>query len=104
MKKLLSAVGATILAASFALPANAAPLFVPKPAQVQGNAVEKVHGRDWRRKHYPRGWARSHWKKRYARQHCDYYGYCYPHRYYSYRDHYPHYYRPRSGVSIYFSF
>ena len=126
MKKLLSALAATILAASFALPVNAAPIFVPKPEQVRADVVEKVKQK-WHRKHYrhwrgDRRWDRR-WGRRQAWRSCRYYGSCYPRRYYGYRDYYPRYYRPyypgyypryyrpyypgyypRSGVSIYLSF
>jgi hypothetical protein len=110
MKKLLSVLTATVLAASFALPLNAAPIFMPKPEQVRADAVEQVkHRRHWRHKHYRHWRADRHWKRRHARRHCRYYDYCYPRRYYDYgryyghRDYYPRYYR-RPGVSIYLSF
>ena len=41
MKKLLSVLTATILATAFALPLNAAPIFVPKPEQVRADVVER---------------------------------------------------------------
>lgn len=99
MKKLLSALIAGVLAASFALPLNAAPIFVPKPEQVQTGAVEQV--RHWRHRHWH---ADRHWKKRHARHSCRYYGRCYPRHYgyYGYRDY--HRYHRRPGVTIYFSF
>ncbi|TCN34136.1 hypothetical protein EV184_102448 [Sinorhizobium americanum] len=54
MTKLLAALTALLLAASFALPLNAAPIFVPKHEQVQTGAVEQVrHRRHWR--------AERHW-------------------------------------------
>ena len=49
MKKLLLVLTATILAAAFAMPLNAAPMFVPKPEQVRANMIEKVKQK-WR--HY----------------------------------------------------
>jgi hypothetical protein len=103
MTKLLSALAAVALAASFTLPLNAAPIFVPKPEQVQTSAVEQVN--HWRHRHWR---ADRHWNRRYASRYCRYYGRCYPRhygyydRYYGYRDHYP--YRRRSGVTIYFDF
>ena len=107
MKKLLSVLAATVLAASFALPLNAAPIFVPKPEQVQTSPVEQVkHRRHWRNKHYRHWRADRHWKRRHAWRDCRY-DRCYPRRdygrYYGYRDHYPRY-RRRPGVSIYLSF
>ena len=109
MKKLLSVLTATILAAAFAMPLNAAPMFVPKPEQVRADVVEKVKQK-WR--HY--GWHNRNqwrgdrpWDRQYAWRSCRYYGNCYPRRYYSHhdyynRDYYPRYYRPhRPGVSIY---
>ncbi len=102
MSKLLSALTATILAVSFALPLSAAPIFVPKPAQVQTDAVEQVN--HWRHRHWR---AERHWNRRHAWRSCHYYGRCYPRHYYSrhygYRDYYPRYHR-RSGVTIYFDF
>jgi hypothetical protein len=110
MKKLLSILTSAILALSFALPVSAAPIFVPKPEQVQAGVVEKVHDRrDWRRKHYRNWRSERHWNRRHAWRNCRYYGNCYPRRYYGYdryygyRDYYPRHYR-RSGVSIYLSF
>ena len=47
MKKLLSALAATILATAFALPLNAAPMFVQKPEQVRADIVEKV--KQWKK-------------------------------------------------------
>jgi hypothetical protein len=111
MKKLLSVLTATILAASFALPLNAAPIFVPKPEQAQTSAVEQVkHRRHWRHK-YGHWRGDRHWRGRYAGRYCRYYGRCYPRRYYSpyygyyprYYDYYPRYYRG-SGVGIYLEF
>ena len=121
MKRLLSAVAATILAASFALPLNAAPMFVSKPEQVQADVVKPV--KQWKKWHGNRYWRNGrHWNNRYAWRSCGYYGNCYPRRY-GYRDYYPRYYRPyypgyypryyqpyypgyypRSGVSIYLNF
>lgn len=45
MKKLLSALTAVVLAASFSLPVSAAPIFVPMPEQVKTDAVEQVNHR-----------------------------------------------------------
>ncbi|MEY9197459.1 hypothetical protein [Sinorhizobium sp. CCBAU 05631] len=97
MTKLLAALTAVLLAASFALPLNAAPTFVPKHEQVQTGAVEQVrHRRHWR--------AERHWNRRHARLSCRYYGRCYPRHYgyYGYRDY--HRYHRRPGVTIYFNF
>ncbi len=85
------------MAASFALPLNAAPIFVPKLEQVQAGAVEQVnHRRHWRGGH-----------RRHAWRSCRYYERSYPRhhysRHYGYRDYYPRYHR-RSGVTIYFNF
>lgn len=107
MKKLLSTLGAVVLAASFALPLNAAPIFVPKPEQVQAGDVEQVRHRKHRHEHADR-----HWKRRYAHRPCDYYGRCYPRysRYYGYRDQYRYGYRDyyryerRQGVTVYFNY
>ena len=118
MKKLLSVVTATILGAAFALPLNAAPMFVPKPEQVRADVVETV--KQWKKGHGNRHWRNGrhfnnryawrngrHWNNRYALRNCGYYGSCYPRRYYGspnyYRPYYPGYY-PRSGVSIYLNF
>lgn len=112
MKKLLSAFAAMGLAATFALPVNAAPVFVPKPEQVQSNAVELVKHRSDRHWRADRRWDRR-WDRRHARRDCRYYGGCYPRHYgyyggyrdrgyYGYRD-YGRYYR-RSGVTVYFDF
>ena len=120
MKKLLSVLTATFLAAAFALPLNAAPIFVPKTEQMQ--ALETV--KSWKKGHGNRYWRNGrHWNNRYAWRNCGYYGSCYPRRYYGYRNYYPRYYRPyypgyypryyrpyypgyypRSGFSIYLSF
>ena len=79
MKKLLSALAATILAAAFALPLNAAPMFVPKPEQVRANVVEKVK----HRKYYRHWRGDRRWHRRQAWRSCRYYGNCYyPRRYY----------------------
>ena len=117
MKKLLSVVTATMLAAAFAMPLNAAPMFVPKPEQMRADVVETVkhwkkgHGnRYWRNgRHWNNAWRNGrHWNNRYASRSCRYYGNC---RYYGYRNYYPRYYRPyypgyypQSRVSLYFSF
>ncbi|MGF6177058.1 hypothetical protein [Ensifer sp. 4252] len=107
MKKLLSALTAIGLAASFALPLNAAPIFVPKPEQVQTGTVEPVN--HWRHRQWraDRRWDRR-WDRRHAWRSCGYYGRCYP-RYYGYngyRDDYRYRdrYHRRSGVTIYFNF
>ena len=86
MKKLLSVVTATILAAGFAMPLNAAPMFVPKPEQVQADVVENVNYYH----HYHHYYHRHYWSNRYAwRYHRPYY-----HGYF--RSYYP-------GVGLYFS-
>ena len=115
MKKFLSVLTATILAAAFAMPLNAAPMFVPKPEQVRADVVEKVK----QRKYYRNWRGDRRWDRRQAWRNCGYYGNCYPRRYSGYRNYYrpyypgyyPRYYRPyypgyypRSGVSIFFSF
>lgn len=109
MNKLLSAFAAIGLAATFALPVNAAPMFVPKPEQVQTGTVEQVH---WR--HHRHWRADRRWDRRHARRDCRYYGRCYYPRhygyyggyrdrgYYGYRDYYR--YQRRSGVTVYFDF
>lgn len=98
MEKLLSALTGVVLAASFALPVNAATIFVPQPAQVQTDAVEQVNHR--------RNWRDSHWNRRQAWRSCRYYGRCFPrHEYiqsYGYRDNYR--YSGRPGVNIYLNF
>jgi len=92
MKKLMSALAAAILAVCFAIPLNAAPIFVPKPEQARADVVESVkHWKGWRGNGYWRNG--GHWNNRYAWRSCRYYG-CYPRRYYGYRDYYPRYYRP----------
>ena len=103
MKKLFLAVAATVLAASFALPLNAAPIVVPK-AVAMHNDVEQVKHR-----RHGNGHAYGHWKKRrYAHRDCRYYGSCYRPRYYGHRDYYgyrdDYRYRRRSGVTVYFDF
>ena len=113
MKKLLSVATAIILAAGFAMPLNAAPMFVPKPEQAQANVVEPV--KKWKNRHGNRYWRNGrhwnnryawrngrHWNNRYARN-CGYYGSCYPRRTTATANYYPGYY-PRSGVTLYFSF
>ncbi|TCU20043.1 hypothetical protein [Rhizobium sullae] len=104
MNKLLSALTAVVLAASFALPLNAAPIFVPIPEQVETGSVVQV--KNWHHRHWHAG---RRWDRRYAS--CRYYGSCYPRRYSyygrpGYYGEYPDYYRyhRRSGVSIYFDF
>lgn len=98
MEKLLSALTGVVLAASFALPVNAAPIFVPKPEQVNTGAVEQVNHR--------RNWRDSHWNRRQAWRSCRYYGRCFPRYHYSqdygYRDDYR--YSGRKGVNIYLNF
>ena len=94
MKKLLSVLTATILATAFALPLNAAPMFVPKPEQVRADVVETV--KHWKKGHGNRYWRNGrhwnnryasrngrHWNNRYASRNCGYY--CYPRRNYGYR-------------------
>jgi hypothetical protein len=116
MKKLLSVMIATFLAAAFAMPLNAAPMFVPKTEQVREDVVEKVK----HRKYYRHWRGDRRWHRRQAWRSCRYNGNCYPRRYYGgyrnyyrpyYPGYYPRYYRPyypgyypRSGVSIFFSF
>jgi len=112
MKKLLSALTAMGLAAFFALPLSAAPMFVSIPEQAQTGDVVQVKNRHhghWRSDRY--------WNRRYAYRSCRYYGNCYP-RHYGYRgypryDGYPRYYggypdyygyQRRSGVTLYFDF
>src|SRR5262245_47441702 len=117
MRKLLSVLAATVLVTAFAPPLSAAPIFVPKPEQMQSNAVEPVsHRRHWRHNHY-RNWRGDYYgSRRYAWRSCRYYGNCYrpyygygsyyrPYYrpYYGYRNYYPGYY-PRSGISLFFSF
>jgi hypothetical protein len=96
MKKLFSALTATILAAAFALPLNAAPIFVPKPEQARADVVQPV--KHWRNNGHWRGnrhWRNGrYWNNRYAWRSPCYYGSCYPRRYYGYRNYYPRYYRP----------
>lgn len=106
MKKLLSALAAVVLATSFALPLNAAPIFGPKPELAQTTDVVQVRHRSHRHWH-----ANRHWRQRYAYRSCRYYGNCYyryPPRYYRHRDYYGYrdYYRyhRRSGVTVYFNF
>ncbi|MDX0604575.1 hypothetical protein GOD78_25610 [Sinorhizobium medicae] len=99
MRKLSYAFAAAVLAASFALPVNAAPIFVPIPEQVKTGAVEQVN--HWRYRHWR---SERHWNRRHASRSCRYYGRCYPrhYRHYSYRDY--HRYHPRQGVTVYFNF
>jgi len=114
MRKLLSALAAAVLAASFAPPLNAAPIFVPRAEQVQIGNVELV--RHWSHRHWR---ADRYWNHRYAYRSCGYYGRCYNRypRYYGYRypgyygyrgypgDYgYRDYYHRRSGVTLYFEF
>ena len=114
MKKLMSVLTATIAAAAFALPLNAAPMFAPKPEQVRADVVETV--KQWKKRNGNRHWRNGrhwnnryawrngrHWNNRYATRSCRYYGNCY----YGYRNYYPRYYRPYypgSGVNIYLNF
>ena len=111
MKKQLSILTGVALAASFALPLNAAPFFAPIRELGQTNSVERVknskHG-NWR--------VDRHWDGRYEGRSCGYYGRCYPRQYgyygrpgyYGHREYYgdPGYYRyhRQSGVSIYLNF
>ncbi|WP_085025209.1 hypothetical protein [Ensifer aridi] len=99
MNKLFFALPAVVLAASFALPLNAAPIFVPKPEHAQAGSVEEV--RHWRHRHWR---ADRHWNRRYAWHSCRHYDRCYPRHYgyYGYRDYYRYHRRP--GVTIYFNF
>ncbi|WP_104663963.1 hypothetical protein [Ensifer adhaerens] len=112
MRKLLSAFAVIGLAASFAMPLSAAPVFVPKPENAQVNSVEQVNHRSHRRWHAERRWDRRS-DRRHAWRSCGYYGRCYPRqygyhggyrdrRYYGYRDDYR--YQRRSGVTVYFDF
>lgn len=110
MGKPLSVLMAAVLAVGFALPLNAAPIHTPKTEQIRADIVQTVHDdrQHWRRKHYRNWRAERPWKRRHAYRSCRYYGDCYPRRhygrYYSDRDYYPRYYRPRSGFSIYLDF
>ncbi|RDJ04016.1 hypothetical protein [Rhizobium grahamii] len=109
MKRLFSALAATVLAASFAMPLNATPIVVPNAEPLQTVDVEHV-----KYKGHANGHAYGHWKnRRYAYRDCRYYGSCYRPRYYGYprsygyprygyRDYYP--YHQRSGASVYFNF
>ncbi|TCU34242.1 hypothetical protein [Rhizobium azibense] len=112
MKKLLSALAAVGMAAFFALPVNAVPVFVPKAEQVQtGDVVEVKH------RHHGHWRSDRYWNRRYAYRSCRYYGNCY-YRPYGYRGYptyygYPRYYggypdyygyHRRSGVTLYFDF
>lgn len=80
MKKLLSAFAAIGLAATFALPLSAAPIFVPRPENVQTGTVEQVNHRSHRHWHADRRWDRR-WDRRQAWRSCGYYGRCYPRQY-----------------------
>ncbi|MBW9117728.1 hypothetical protein JNB88_29360 [Rhizobium cauense] len=110
MKKLLSALAAMMMAGSFALPLNAAPIVVPNTGPVHATDVEQIKHRG-----HGNGYAHGHYKhRRYAYRDCRYYGSCsrpryyggYPRYYgyprYGYRDYYP--YHRRSGVGVYFNF
>ena len=108
MKTLFSPLAAMVLAASFALPLNAAPIAVPKAVPLHTTDVELV-----RHKSHGNGYAYGHYKnQRYAYRDCRYYGSCYRPRYsgyprygyprYGYRDYYS--YQRRPGVSLYFNF
>ena len=88
MKKLLSVATATILAAGFAMPLNAAPMFVPKPELARADVIQNVnyyHHRHYRPYYYAHGhyrpyyYARGHYRPYYP----GYYGYRYP----SYKPH-----------------
>ena len=120
MKKLLSVAAATMLAASFAMPLNAAPMFMPKPEQARTDAVENVnyshrhhhhhHGRYWRSPYYGynryyHGYHRPYYHGYHRPYHYGYYR-PYHHGYYRpyYRPYYPGYYYPQSGFSLYLSF
>jgi hypothetical protein len=109
MKKLLPALAAVVLAGSFALPVDAAPIVVPNAVPTHATDVEQVKHRG-----HGNGYAYGHYKnRRYAYRDCRYYGSCYRPRYYGYpryngyprygyRDYYP--YHRRSGVGVYFNF
>ena len=109
MKKLLSALAAMMMAGSFAVPLNAAPIVVPNPGPAHATDVEQIKHRG-----HGNGYAHGHYKhRRYAYRDCRYYGSCYRPRYYGgyprhygyprygYRDYYP---TTRSGVGVYFNF
>jgi hypothetical protein len=63
MKKLLSGLMATTLAASFAIasamPLNAAPMFVPKSEQMRTDVEKVQYGPEWRRVNRNRDWRRA---------------------------------------------
>ncbi|MDX0226786.1 hypothetical protein RWA06_02065 [Sinorhizobium meliloti] len=98
MSKLISALSGIVLAASFALPVTAAPIYAPQPAQVQTDSVEQLNHR--------RNWRDNHWNRRHAWRSCRYYGRCFPrHDYgrdYGYSGDYR--YSGRPGVNIYLNF
>lgn len=98
MSQFISALTGLVLAASFALPVSAAPIYVPQPPPVQTDAVEQVNHR--------RNWRDSHWNRRHAWRSCRHYGRCYPrHDYgrdYGYSGDYRYHRRP--GVNIYLNF
>jgi len=99
MKKLLSIAATIVLATAFAMPLNAAPMFVPQPEQVRSDLVENVSHK-WHRYY-------RHWRGDRSWRSCRHYGSCYPRRYYGYRSFYPRYYRPyypRPGISLRLSF
>ena len=107
MTRLPSGLMATAIAASFAvvvpMPADSAPVYVPKSDQVRTEQavpeVEKVHSR-----RYYRNWRRGqrrYWRDRY------YYGDPYYRRDSYYRSYYgprPYRYYRRPGVTLYFEF
>ncbi|MGO4622955.1 hypothetical protein AB4Z34_34035 [Ensifer sp. 2YAB10] len=108
MKKLLSPLAAIGLAASFASPLSAAPIFVPRPEQVQTGTVELVKHRSHRHWHADRRWDRR-WDRRYAWRSCGHYASarCYPRQYGyygGYRDRSYYRYHRRSGTTVYFDF
>jgi hypothetical protein len=114
MNKLLSGLMATALMGSFAIasviPANAAPVYVPKSDQVRSDVENVNHTRrhwrmqrraEWRAERAYR-WSRRHaWRERYYDDNDGYYAYRprYYHRYYG--GDYPRYYR-RPGVTLEF--
>jgi hypothetical protein len=57
MKKILAALAAMVLAGSFALPLNAAPIGVPKAAPIHTADVEQVKHRG-----HGNGYANGHWR------------------------------------------
>jgi hypothetical protein len=121
MNKLLSGLMATALVGSFAIasviPANAAPVYVPKSDQVQSDVQNVSHTRrhwrmqrraEWRAERRGDRWSRRQaWRDRYDYQNEGYSAY--RPRYYRggdeyYRGDYPRYYRRhRPGVTLEFN-